>query len=61
MKTKKMTKASRDNLNTVLMLVILFALIEAASAAGLINSHLGGLLVKRQLPKDLLRSLTCVF
>ena len=45
MKTKKMTKASRDNLNTVLMLVILFALIEAASAAGLINSHLGGLLV----------------
>ena len=41
----KMTKTSKDNIVTVLMIVIIYAAVMAANAAGLVNSHIGGLLV----------------
>ncbi len=40
-----MTKVSRDNLGTIIMLAVVFAAVSAARAAGLVNSHIDGLLV----------------
>lgn len=40
-----MTKTSKDNIITVLMVVVIYAVVQIASMMGLVSSHLGGLLV----------------
>ena len=40
-----MNKQSKDNLITIGMVVLAYVAVQAASAAGMINSHIGGLLV----------------
>lgn len=42
---RKLTKASRDNLSTILMVVVLYAAVMIAQSAGLINSHYSGMLI----------------
>ncbi len=45
MKQKTLTKTTRENLITIGMVVLLFIVITAAAQFGMINSHIGGLLV----------------
>ncbi|MEE3419964.1 MAG: branched-chain amino acid ABC transporter permease [Lachnospiraceae bacterium] len=45
MKNSKLTKQSKDNLGTIAMVVIIYIIVQICSAAGLVNSHLAGLLV----------------
>lgn len=45
MKKRTLTKATKDNFATIAMIVVLYAAVTIAAQAGLINSHLGGLLV----------------
>lgn len=40
-----MTKASKDNLGTILMLIAAFVIVEILRAAGLVNAHMDGMLV----------------
>ncbi len=44
-KTEMMTKTSRDNIVTVAMIVLAYIIIMIADRAGMINAHIGGLLV----------------
>ena len=44
MKTS-MTKASRDNLKTIALLVLAFAVVQALRAGGVVNAHMDGMLV----------------
>lgn len=44
-KSRKFTRAAKDNFATVAMVVIIYAVVTVAAQFGLVNSHLGGLLV----------------
>ncbi len=45
MKKRTLTKATRDNLITIGMVIALYVIITVAAQFGLVNSHIGGLLV----------------
>ncbi len=45
MKKQKFNKTTRDNLTTIAMVVLLYVVVTIAAQFGLINSHIGGLLV----------------
>ncbi len=45
MKNKTLTKTTRDNLVTIGMVVVLYIAVTVAAQFGLVNSHIGGMLV----------------